>query len=334
MQILLQSIAIIFTVALLGCNQEPVVEDGNVSVEHGNVSIDWSPDGTTVVFSSADGDLYLFNIESEAVTRLTSTDAIESVPSYSPDGKSIVYAVAPRKGAARRIHVLNLSNRVSTPLTEEDKTSDFLPRFSVDGKTIVFGRAYRNRLYSMGGTVWDNWDVCEMDVNGKNLKRLTNENYYQLFRMVPKTDGSIVYSAGTDAELYTLAKDGDPKRTLPETENQTKKVHAWASDVMISPDETNIVFTSDRTRPFWYDVCLCSDGKKTTGLVGSKSRYNRYPDFSPDGKRILFMAGTKFGNGNRPIFSLWEVSVNGKSREIASDELFTDPLNYRRKNEE
>lgn len=149
MQILLQSIAIIFTVALLGCNQEPVVEDGNVSVEHGNVSIDWSPDGTTVVFSSADGDLYLFNIESEAVTRLTSTDAIESVPSYSPDGKSIVYAVAPRKGAARRIHVLNLSNRVSTPLTEEDKTSDFLPRFSVDGKTIVFGRAYRNRLYSM-----------------------------------------------------------------------------------------------------------------------------------------------------------------------------------------
>ena len=48
----------------------------------------------------------------------------------------------------------------------------------------------------------------------------------------------------------------------------------------------------------------------------------------------LFLAGTKFGNGNRPIFSLWEVSVDGASREIASDELFTDPLNYQRKNEE
>ena len=334
MRIFLQSIAIVFTAALLGCNQEPVVEHGGVPVEHGNVSIDWSPDGTSVVFSSADGDLYLFNIESESVTRLTSTDAIESVPSYSPDGKSIVYATAKGQEFPCRIHVLNLSNRVSTQLTQEDKTSDFLPRFSVDGKTIVFGRAYRNRPYSMGGTTWDNWDVCEMDVNGKNVKRLTNENYYQLFRMVPKTDGSIVYSAGEKAALYTLAKDGDPQQTFPENENQTKKVHAWASDVMVSPDETKIVFTSDRTRAFWYDVCLCSDGKKPTGLVGSKSRFNRYPDFSPDGKRILFLAGTKFGNGNRPIFSLWEVSVGGASREIASDELFTDPLNYQRKNEE
>ena len=107
MRIFLQSIAIVFTAALLGCNQEPVVEDVNVSAEHGNVSIDWSPDGTTVVFSSADGDLYLFNIESESVTRLTSTDAIESVPSYSPDGKSIVCLLytspSPRDGLLSRM---------------------------------------------------------------------------------------------------------------------------------------------------------------------------------------------------------------------------------------
>ena len=103
---------------------------------------------------------------------------------------------------------------------------------------------------------------------------------------------------------------------------------------MISPDESTMVFTSDRTRAFWYDVCLSTDGNKATGLVGKKSRYNRYPDFAPDGERIIFVARTKFGNGNRPIFSLWEVSTTGNSREIASDQLFTDPANYNPQNAE
>jgi len=183
----------------------------------------------------------------------------------------------------------------------------------------------------MGGSIWDNWDVCEMDADGKNLLRLTSENYYRLSRMVPKTDGSIVYSAGADAVAYTITSgDREIEQISPDSDTEAKP-HAWASDIMISPDESTMVFASDRTRGFWYDVCISTDGNKATGLVGEKSRYNRYPDFSPDGERIIFMAGTKSGNGSRPIFSLWEVSTTGISREIASDQLFTDPLNYKPK---
>ena len=328
MQTVVQTAVIIFALAMLGYDEES-------KVEHGNVSIDLSPDGAAVVFSAADGDLYLFTIKTESVTRLTTTDAIESVPSFSPDGKSIVYAAVENVNSSSNIYKLNLANNVSSQLTRETKRSDFLPHYSPDGKKIVFGRAYRNRPYGTGGTTWDNWDVCEMDANGNNLKRLTNKNYYQLSRMIPKADGSIIYSAGIKMSLYTLSKSGQVKQTFPisESDMEDTKVHAWASDVMISPDESKITFTSDRTRAFWYDVCVSVDGKKANGLVGRKSRYNRYPDFSPDGERIIFMAGTKFGTGNRPIFSLWEVSASGKSREIASDKLFTDPLTYQKQSE-
>ena len=327
MRTILQKAIIVFALALLGCDEKS-------GVEHGNVSIDLSPDGAAVVFSSADGDLFLFTIETESVIRLTKTDAIESVPSFSPDGKSIVYAAVEQANSSSNICTLNLTNNVSSQLTRETKQSDFLPHYSPDGKKIVFGRAYRNRPYSMGGTTWDNWDVCEMDAKGDNVKRLTNENYYKLSRMIPKADGSIIYSAGVKMSLYTLSKSGQVIRTFPESDREDTKANAWASDVMISPDESKIAFTSDRTRAFWYDVCVSADGKHVNGLIGNKSRYNRYPDFSPDGQRIIFMAGTKFNNGSRAIFSLWEVSTSGKSREIASDDLFTDPLNYNKESAE
>ncbi len=43
------------------------------AIEHGNVAFDISPDGKQIVFSAADGDLYLFNLETRDVRRLTST---------------------------------------------------------------------------------------------------------------------------------------------------------------------------------------------------------------------------------------------------------------------
>lgn len=61
-------------------------------VEHDNVAIAVSPDGQQVAFSAADGDLYLLSLGTRRVSRLTKTDATESSPSFSADGKSLVYA--------------------------------------------------------------------------------------------------------------------------------------------------------------------------------------------------------------------------------------------------
>lgn len=313
--------------ACLGCDSD--------DVEHGSVSIDLSPDGKTVAFSSADGDLFLFELKSKLATQLTNTDEIESVPAFSPDGSLLIYSAAKTSSANGNIFLLDLTTMKTMQLTKQTEQSDFLPRFSPDSKTIVFARAYRNRAYSMGGTIWDDWDVCQMDVDGTNIERITSEKYYQMYRLIPKNDGSIVYSAGMNATIYSLQQDQTIQRVVPQNANSDDAdVHAWGSDIMISPDESQMVFTSDRSQPFWYDICLSADGETVNGLVGQKSRYNRYPDFSPDGKRIVFMAGTKFGDGNRPIFSLWEVSTNGKSRKLASDQLFTNPNGYRTENAE
>lgn len=315
---------------VLGCSSFE-----NAGVEHNNVCIDLSPDGKTLVFSSADGDLYLFDIATSTATRLTDTERIESYPSFSPNGRQIAFAATETDLAPSRIFVLDLDDRSIAEVTAGEEQSDILPRFTPDGGRIVFARSYRQRPYSLGGWKWDMWDVCSIGIDGNGFSRLTNEAYYQLYRIVPRSDGTIVYAADSmdleddpRAALYTFSPDNQPTRIIPEPGISNSNVYAWASDPMVSPDGKSMAFCSDRNKSFWYDVCTTTGAGEIRCLVGSESRYNRYPDFFPDGQRIVFLAGTEFNAGGRAIYSLWQVSLDGQTKELASSDLFTNPTNW------
>lgn len=104
-QILNFKLALCFmTVAYLtGC-----IAGENARVEHANVCIDLSSDGKTVVFSSADGDLYLFDVTTKRAERLTATDRIESCPSFSPDDRTVVFAASKNEKSPAGIFLINL----------------------------------------------------------------------------------------------------------------------------------------------------------------------------------------------------------------------------------
>jgi Tol biopolymer transport system component len=93
-----------------------------------------------------------------------------------------------------------------------------------------------------------------------------------------------------------------------------------------------VAFISDRIKPFHYDVFIMDrDGTNPTALgVTNVSHYNSAPVFMPDGKSVLFLAGTESDAGNRPISSLWQVTAEGKNpRRIAGSDLFTRPLSWK-----
>jgi Tol biopolymer transport system component len=59
------------------------------------------------------------------------------------------------------------------------------------------------------------------------------------------------------------------------------------------------------------------------------SKYNQAPVFSSDGKKIIFLAGTDWNIHSRPIFSLWQMDMDGNNpRQMADSGLFTDPLHW------
>ncbi len=78
------------------------------------MSVDVSPDGTTVLFDLL-GDLYTVPIAGGRATRLTSGPAFDAMPRYSPDGKSIVF-VSNRDGADN-LWLIDADGTNARPLT-------------------------------------------------------------------------------------------------------------------------------------------------------------------------------------------------------------------------
>jgi Tol biopolymer transport system component len=104
----------------------------------------------------------------------------------------------------------------------------------------------------------------------------------------------------------------------------------------MSKDGGQLAFISDRGTPFQYDIWLRDNEKvgktpiERPIKVTSVSRYNQRPVFVPDGKSLLFLTAREWNASSRPIFSLWQVTIQTKrTRQIADSGLFTDPMHWK-----
>jgi Tol biopolymer transport system component len=313
---------------------------GTAKVEHGNVAFDLSPDGKRVVFSAADGDLYLLHLESSRVSRLTQTKEEESTPAFSPDGKSIVYAAGPAGGGAKSIYAQALDGSEKRRLTSEDRASDRRPSYSRDGQEVVFARAHRLRPHGFGGWTWDRWDVCAVRPDGTRERRLTREGYFTLDTPRFSRDGKrVLYAAdvqrgdgGLVTTTFEVAAAGANQRSPAFGEPGAGQFAVWASQAAPAPDGRRFVAVSDRGKAFHYDLLVLERGTAApTPLdVTGVSRYNQGPVVTPDGKGVLFLAGMEWNDSSRPVYSLWRADLaGGKVRRIADSGLFTNPLGWR-----
>jgi TolB protein len=331
---------------LIGVMGSPGCSSG--AVEHENVAFDVSPDGKRIIFSAADGDLYLFHLETKHVDRLTSTKETESSPAFSPDGRSVVFSSSRLGSGKSNLAILDLDGKRVRVLTDLQHASDSSPSFSRDGKRIAFARAHRFRPYSMGGFVWDDYGIYVMDADGSGPRRLTGMKYYVANSPRFTADGESVifagntnnYPASSAPLLLEVVADGTkPPQPLGLGPNAKGSGitggpgrGAWASQPGISPDGKTIAFISDRDRNWDYDIHVMKrDGSATRPLgITTISKYNKSPVFLPDGGVILFLAGTEDNAFGRAIFSLWQVDVDGKNaRRIADSGLFTNPQHWK-----
>ena len=95
----------------------------------GDVSPDYSPDGTQIAFSSdraGNSDVYILDLRSFALMKLTTTKDRDVQPSYAPDGTALVY-VSNRSGATE-LWAQSLSSLNPGPGSAVQVTSDGAPK--------------------------------------------------------------------------------------------------------------------------------------------------------------------------------------------------------------
>ena len=187
-----------------------------------------SPDGRRVVFESL-GKLYIKPMAGGAARRLTSTSELELFPSWSRDGRSIVYVGWTDTGLGQ---IKTIGAGGGSPRTVTNRPGHYArPHFSPDGKTIVFEMKDGGYLTSPEWSV--DRGVYRVSASGGTPER------------VVKGAASPQYGASSD-RIFMVDNEED-KRVLISTDltGESRRTHArgeLTNDYVISPDGEYVAF--------------------------------------------------------------------------------------------
>ncbi len=112
------------------------------------LSLDLSPDGRTIVFELL-GDLYTIPVSGGKATRITSGQAFDAQPHFSPDGKSVVFISD--RSQSDNIWIANADGTNPRPITKDNDQKYQSPTFTPDGKYIVASRGNDLYMYYVNG---------------------------------------------------------------------------------------------------------------------------------------------------------------------------------------
>jgi Tol biopolymer transport system component len=104
-------------------------------------------------------NIYMQRVDGLSVTQLTSEDADDAFPAFSPDGRLIAFSST--RGGNWNLYVMNADGRNVTQITS-GPNQDLHPSFSPDGSRLVY--------CSMGprGSQWELW-IVNLQTNEKKM---------------------------------------------------------------------------------------------------------------------------------------------------------------------
>lgn len=171
---------------------------------------DWAPDGTTIAFRGADlagnQDIYVVDVGTGAVERITTAPTYEGSPDWSPDGTTIAFTRG--DGDHPSVWLIGAGEDSRAVRLSEGSA----PAWSPDGQTIAFTRA--------AGT-GDGSDIWTIATDGSSAEELTDRNEF---------DSTPAWLPDGTQIAFTAFRPGDDTPTaIAAVDLRTRQVYQLAS---------------------------------------------------------------------------------------------------------
>jgi Tol biopolymer transport system component len=253
---------------------------------------------------------------------------------WSFDGTRLIYQAHKDQGCDQ-IYIRDAHDPAATPqLVSTGKGTTTCAYFLPGDKEIIYASTHLAapgcpaKADQSHGYVWalyQGFEIFRANVDGSNLRQLTNSPGYDAEGTICSKDGSIIFTSVRDGdlELYRMDADGKNVKRLTHTPG-------YDGGAFFSPDCKKIVWRASRptgsdltdfqgllaqglVRPTQLELFTAnadgSDAQQVTHLgVASFG-----PFFYPSGERIIFASNNGDPKGRE--FDLWAINVDGSGLE-------------------
>jgi len=311
--------------------------------------ISWSPDGKKIVIAAKAGGLdafHLIDVESGKYETISFEMDGLFTAAWSPDGKTLAFVG--NRDKASDIYILDINSQQVTNLTN-DIFSDSEPTWSSDGSKITFvsdrgdiidtGRLddYDMYLHDFSQT-----DIYSIDVETKQIERITDTDYSENYPVWSHTENRLFYTADQNGVWNIHSHDMDNDISFPVT-----NVITGIQQLSISKDDKTLIFSGYDKRG--WDVFSISDPLSmeeeevpiTSFLTNKKIKDESLADLRRDklrkkdkdnletGDYSNFIFSDQYENYNKGITDLNQGRIDSTERHAESSGYVPQPYKTR-----
>jgi serine/threonine protein kinase len=271
----------------------------------------WSPDGKELVVATNHqgvpavkslSDLWIVNVETTAKTMLI--DGVALQPSWSPDGKRIAYWYTENRG--KRI-VATIPAKGGEPVVFADTSNtNWNPVWSPDGKYLYYASDQGGNMAFWRGLI----DAETGAPSGEHEPVSTPAKFNRHLAFSRDGKRMVYVQTENQSNIKTVPFDLGSERITGEPFPVTRGDFEFTAPEL-SPDGTK--FVARLIRKTQDDIVSINvDGTGIRDLTNDAA-FDRYPRWSPDGKRIAF-ASDRGGN-----YEIWYMDADGNNLRQITD---------------